>query len=74
MEKNILHKKIYSKPILEVIAVDHEISLVMDSMLIPDNPGGGVDPLGAKQRSTNGPLQIYSTSEDMDPFGGGIQY
>ncbi len=65
MKTKIQNKKIYSKPLLEVIAVDHEISLVMAS--VPE-----LDPIfSAKQISpSSGPAQVSSTSEDSDPFGG----
>ncbi len=68
MKAKIQNKKIYSKPLLEVIVVDHEISLVMES------PPGGPDPVewSAQQSdpANSGPAQVSSTSADSDPFGG----
>lgn len=66
MKTKIQNKKIYSKPLLEVIQLDHEISLVM--MTGPPD----LDPIfSAKQISpSSGPAQVSSTSADSDPFGG----
>ncbi len=65
MKKKILEKKIYSKPIAEVIEVDHEISLVM--LTFPDDPPGS-----AQQESptSDSPLGGGSPTQQSDPFGG----
>ncbi|SMO72742.1 hypothetical protein SAMN06265379_1066 [Saccharicrinis carchari] len=67
MKTKIQNKKIYSKPLLEVIDVDFQISMVMDS----DFPGGpGDNPPAAQRTPQQGPAQLSNTSADNDPFGG----
>ena len=57
-----LTKKIYTKPLLEVIDVDHEISLVMFSV---ENPPGLSAPT-----SDPTPSRIGADSAESNPFGG----
>ena len=69
MKTKIQNKKIYSKPLLEVIAVDHEISLVMESGP-PDNP---IDPYASAKKNdpkNSGPLNFYKPASSSDAFGG----
>lgn len=70
MKTKIQNKKIYSKPLLEVIAVDHEISLVMESMPPGSEDPGGVFSAQQIDPANSGPAQVSSTSADSDPFGG----
>ncbi len=62
-----LTKNTYSKPLLEVIKVDHEISLVMAS--VPSDDDDNL-PTAAAPTSTPRPTQIAPTSVENNPFGG----
>ncbi len=67
MKKVKGQKKIYSKPELEVVTVDHEISLVMASV-----PDSDIDPFSAAPETTiesASPVQTYTSSSENDPFG-----
>ncbi|WP_075591548.1 hypothetical protein [Labilibacter marinus] len=67
MEKRIHKKRKYSRPQLEVIDVDHEISMVM--MTRADNPPG-LGGLSIEESQESGPASSYSSSDDSNPFGG----
>ena len=60
-------KRTYSAPQLEVIDVDHEISLVMAS--IPDSD---IKPFEAAPETNpleSGPASTFSSSSESTPFG-----
>ena len=68
-----LNKKIYSKPELEVVEVDHEISLVM--MTKPGNMNPPPSSPSAMQNSsplegTSAPGDSYQPTSEQDVFGG----
>ncbi len=68
MKTKIQNKKIYSKPVLEVIAVDYEISMNVASVpLNPDDPFGTVQ---GKNPKSAGPLDFYKPASSSDAFGG----
>ncbi|WP_152541801.1 hypothetical protein [Saccharicrinis fermentans] len=62
-------KKIYSKPQLEVVNVDHEISLVMASVPDPGEGGGGGD-LPSASAVTSSPIPEFNSSSESSVFGG----
>ncbi|MCW3785914.1 hypothetical protein [Plebeiibacterium sediminum] len=64
------NKKIYSKPELEVVAVDHEISLVMMTSP-PPGEGENLPTVNVENtlNSSNNPVNNYSSSSDSYPFG-----
>lgn len=64
-EKN---KKVYSKPELEVVKVDHEISLVMMS---PDQGGGGPGTFGAT--TFGGSTIIQENTLKSSPFNNSLE-
>ncbi|WP_430934313.1 hypothetical protein [Saccharicrinis sp. 156] len=66
MEREFTEKKIYSKPQLEIIDVDHEISLMMVSDGDPPPPPivGGVN-----STSSPSPLKSTAPSAVSNPFG-----
>ncbi len=70
-EKN---KKVYSKPELEVVKVDHEISLVM--MTNPpsdeDTSGSGDWTSGTSatiEMGASSPVSTFNTTDTNNPFG-----
>lgn len=73
MKTKIKNKKIYSKPLLEVIAVDYEISMAMETGP-PGGPGDTGNPnppiIPDGKSLQQGPSQLSTTSADNDPFGG----
>ncbi len=67
-EKN---KKVYSKPELEVVKVDHEISLVMMTNPPADET---VDPWASASGSSveinsSSPVSTFNTNDTNNPFG-----
>ena len=70
MKKKVLNKKIYSKPQLEVVDVDYEISLVMMTGP-PDDGGGGPLPTSVREITPpSGPIMSSPPSSGSSPFGG----
>ncbi len=64
------NKKIYSKPELEVVMVDHEISLVMMTSP-PPGDGDNLPTVNVENtiNSNSSPVNNYSSSSDNNPFG-----
>lgn len=65
------NKRLYSKPQLDVIEVDHEISFIM--MTEPIGDAGPLDPFGASlvsPTSQSSPASVAASSLESDPFGG----
>ncbi|TLX75181.1 hypothetical protein E9993_09775 [Labilibacter sediminis] len=60
------NRKVYSKPVLEVIEVDSEISLVMATSP-PVDPGAAQEVLPPSESS---PIESSPPSFENDPFGG----
>ncbi len=64
------NKKIYSKPELEVVVVDHEISLVMMTSPPPDpDPDEIFGAASTEGMSTQKSVQEYTPSSQNYPFG-----
>ncbi len=64
------NKKKYSKPELEVVAVDHEISLVMMTSPPPGDDQNLPSSTVMQSNSANvSPVNNYSSSSENNPFG-----
>ncbi len=67
MKKKDLIKKEYNKPAVEVVEVDHEISLVMMTGPPSDDD---IPEFEAAKGVEKGPMQASSPSSVLNPFGG----
>ena len=67
MEVKRGNKKVYSRPELEVVSVDHEISMVMMTDLPFDPNASAIETTNNSELSR--PVNVYQSSSDNNPFG-----